>query len=93
MDIRDAPEQSRYEAHTDEGALAGVVEYVLGEGVITFTHTEVWVEGHGVGGALARHVLDDSRARGLRVVPRCPFIRGWIGKHPDYQDLVDVTGV
>jgi len=25
------------------------------------------------------------------VLPRCPFIRGWIDKHPDYQDLVDST--
>ena len=33
--------------------------------------------------------LDDVRARGsLRVVPRCPFIRSWIEKHPDYADLV-----
>jgi len=24
----------------------------------------------------------------LRVVPRCPFIRSWIEKHPEYADLV-----
>ena len=26
--------------------------------------------------------------RGLSVVPVCPFIAGWIEKHPDYQHLV-----
>jgi predicted GNAT family acetyltransferase len=24
----------------------------------------------------------------VMVVPACPFIRGWIDKHPDYADLV-----
>jgi len=28
------------------------------------------------------------RERGLAVVPRCAFIRGWIQRHPDYEDLV-----
>ena len=37
---------------------------------------------------LARYALDDARSRGLRVRPRCPFIKSWIRRHPDYQDLV-----
>ena len=33
--------------------------------------------------------LDAVRADGeLKVVPLCPFIKKWIDKHPDYQDLV-----
>lgn len=85
------PEQHRYEAHLD-GELAGFADYELrGDDLIVFTHTEVddAFEGHGVGGALARFALDDVRSTGARrVVPRCPFIKEWIEKHPDYQDLV-----
>jgi predicted GNAT family acetyltransferase len=22
------------------------------------------------------------------VIPRCPFVRGWIERHPEYADLV-----
>ena len=45
-------------------------------------------EGQGVGSSLVRQELDDVRARGgLRVRPSCPFVRGWIDKHPDYADL------
>ena len=82
--------ESRYEAHVD-GELAGFAEYVLDGDRIVFTHTEVedQCEGEGIGSTLARFALDDVRGRGgLRVVPRCPFIRAWIGKHPDYQDLL-----
>lgn len=89
-DVADAPENSRYEARVG-GELAGFAAYVLREGRIVFTHTEVddAFAGHGVGSALARGALDDVRRAGeRRVVPLCPFIKGWIDKHPDYADLV-----
>ena len=84
------PEASRYEAHID-GDLAGFAAYDLTDKLVVFTHTEVEdrFEGRGVGGALARFALDDVRASGTRkVLPLCPFIKGWIAKHPDYADLV-----
>jgi predicted GNAT family acetyltransferase len=33
-------------------------------------------------------VLDDARAKSLAVRPLCPFIRKYIGEHPEYADLV-----
>jgi predicted GNAT family acetyltransferase len=95
MDVRvtDRPDRSRFEAHVD-GELAGFAAYVAADDLIMFTHTDVFdaFEGRGVGSALARGALDAVRADGTRkVLPRCPFIRGWIEKHPDYQDLVDST--
>ena len=88
-EVRDDPERSWYEARVD-GHRAGVAAYRLDDEVITFTHTVVEdaYEGRGVGSALARTALDDARARGLGVVPQCPFIAGWIERHPDYGDLV-----
>jgi predicted GNAT family acetyltransferase len=44
-----------------------------------------------VGSTLVRGALDDVRAHGLRVVPRCSFVRGYIERHPDYADLVDAS--
>jgi predicted GNAT family acetyltransferase len=34
-------------------------------------------------------VLDDARARDLRVRPDCPFLAQYIDEHPEYADLVD----
>ncbi|MEV5569058.1 GNAT family N-acetyltransferase [Spirillospora sp. NPDC052269] len=89
--VKDDREQSRYEITVD-GTLAGFSEYVLRANgrMVVFTHTEIFpeFEGQGVGGALARGALDDVRAGERTVVPLCPFIKGWIEKHPDYQDLV-----
>ena len=83
--------EHRYEAHIG-GELAGFAAYQLTDRLVIFTHTEVEdaFEGQGVGSALARYALDDVRSEGThRVLPLCPFIKGWIAKHPDYTGLVD----
>ncbi|MFD8971309.1 MULTISPECIES: GNAT family N-acetyltransferase [unclassified Streptomyces] len=97
--VVDRPEKSRYEilAGDDGTGTAGFAEYFLShdesEREIAFIHTEIDPRfgGRGLGGLLARGALDDARARGLRVLPYCPFIRGWIRKHPEYADLVPET--
>lgn len=88
--VTNVPAELRYEAR-DEETLAGLAAYLLtSNDLIVLTHTEVedGFEGKGVGSQLARFALDDARARGLGVVPLCPFIKGWIERHPDYADLV-----
>ena len=90
VEIRHEESESRYAAYVD-GVLAGGAYYELDDHRIVFTHTEVddAFEGKGVGSALARGALDDVREHSSRrVVPRCPFIKGWIERHPDYDDLV-----
>jgi predicted GNAT family acetyltransferase len=72
------------------GRRAGLAGFRLAPGEITFTHTEIdeAYGGRGLGGILVRAALDTARERGLAVIPLCPFVRGWLGKHPDYADLV-----
>lgn len=88
--VRDRPDLEYYEIDVD-GKRAGLAAYELEGGVISFTHTEVddAYEGQGLGSQLARFALDDARSRGLKVRPLCPFIKTWIRRHADYQDLVD----
>ena len=87
-EVRDNPAQRRFELNADGGTAA--TYYDLSPGVITFTHTEVppALEGRGIGSKLARGALDAVRAQGLKVVAECPFIRGYIERHPEFQDLL-----
>ena len=89
LDVRDNPERSRYEALVGTD-VAGFAAYRDNDGVRVFTHTQVDddYEGHGVGSRLAQAALDDVRAKGLHIIARCPFIAGWVQRHPDYQDLL-----
>jgi len=87
--VSDNPDSDRYEAMLD-GEVVGFASYQLAKGMVVFTHTEVEerCEGLGVGGALVRAALDDVRTKGLRVLPLCPFVKTYIGKHQGYADLV-----
>jgi predicted GNAT family acetyltransferase len=87
-EVRDNPARHRFELEAD-GHLAIAVSS-LAPGVITFIHTEVpdALAGRGIGSRLAKGALAQVRDRGLKVVPRCPFIRGYIEKHPEWQDLL-----
>jgi predicted GNAT family acetyltransferase len=88
--VRDDPARARYEAWTPDGRLAGFAAYQLVADLVVMTHTEVdpAYEGQGVGTALVRGALDDLRGHGLRVRPLCPFVSAFIGRHPEYADLV-----
>jgi hypothetical protein len=87
-DVVDNKTEHRFEL-TVEGHLAAAY-YERAGSVITFVHTEVPAElgGKGVGSTLVKGALDLLRAEGLKVVAQCPFVKGWIGKHPDYADLL-----
>jgi len=82
-------DRNRYEASQD-GKVIGFVLYQLRPDQVVLIHTEIEPEheGQGVGGVLAQGTLDDIRARGETVVPLCPFIAGYIKRHPAYADLV-----
>ncbi|HJU30764.1 MAG TPA: GNAT family N-acetyltransferase [Hyphomicrobiaceae bacterium] len=86
--VHDNADKSRYELEVD-GHLA-IAVYRLAPGVITFVHTEVPPElgGKGVGSALVKGALEDVRRRGLKVVVRCSFVRGYMTKHPEFNDLL-----
>ena len=84
------PDARRYELLL-AGEPAGELVYRdRGGGVVAFLHTEVYphLQRRGLGSALVAGALDDARARGLRVVPLCPFVDAYIRRHGEYADLV-----
>ncbi len=89
LKVVDNPEASRFEVLVD-GGVAGFAEYRRTKSSVAFTHTVIdpAFEGRGLGSALARGALDAARETGSRVLPFCPFIRGYIQRHPAYLDLV-----
>ena len=81
-------ETHRFEARLgDEVAFA---EYHLRPGVLVLPHTVApdAFAGRGVASALAVTALTYAREHGLQVKPTCPFMAGYIKKHPQWQDLV-----
>ena len=87
-EVRDNEDRHRFELAVD--GHTAFSQYKLTPGTITFLHTEVpkQLEGHGIGSRLAQGVLEAARARGLKVVAKCPFIAAYIRKHAEFQDLL-----
>ena len=73
------------------GGDVAFAEYRLHPDHLTLPHTVVppAFEGKGVGSALAKAALGYAREHGLKVKPLCPFIAGYISKHPEWADIVD----
>ena len=86
--VRDNTERHRFELDAD-GHVA-FSNYRREGDILTIMHTEVpaALNGRGIGSALIRGVLDTARAQWLRVNPLCPFAAAYIGKHPEYADLL-----
>ena len=86
--FRDNEEHNRFELDVD-GTIA-FVAYRKSPGAITLVHTEVPPElgGRGIGSKLGRATLDAVRAQGRKLTVVCDFIRNYMTKHPDYNDLL-----
>ena len=92
IEVADAPERDRYELSVD-GEVVGSSIYRTRPGLIAFVHTEVdeRFEGQGLGDRLIRFALEDARARGLAVLPFCPFVNAFIERHREFEALVPDT--
>jgi uncharacterized protein len=91
LTVQDNTSEHRFEAQDESGVVAGFAAYQRVEDRVVFTHTVVddAFEGRGIGSTLVREALDAVRREGLRVEPRCPFVRAFVERHPEYGDLVD----
>ena len=60
-------------------------------GSLSLIHAEVPKEFRGkhIADALSAAALDYARRQGFTVKPYCPFVAGYLKRHPEYANLVD----
>ncbi len=83
------PAASRFELLLN-GERIGEMEYIKSDDVLTLTHTGVAPEysGQGLAARLVEAALQDIQTQSEHVLPKCPYVRGYIVKHPQWLDLV-----
>jgi predicted GNAT family acetyltransferase len=88
LEIRHNPEARRFEAQV-EGELCRA-DYRLVGGVMHLVHTEVprRLEGRGLAAQVVQAALDYARGNGLKVVPVCGYVRAYMRRRKDTQDLL-----
>ena len=69
---------------TEDGALS-FADYRLEPGAIALTHfeTDPAARGRGQAGLLMEAIVDNARARGLKIAPVCSYAVYWMDRHPD----------
>jgi predicted GNAT family acetyltransferase len=79
---------SQFEIRSDDGV--GFLEYSKQGDTLDLVRTEVPtpLEGRGHGSALARAALEYAREHHLKVIPTCRFIRAYMERHQEYDDLL-----
>jgi len=74
-----------------EGRKVGFAEFTERDGQRVFTHTEVAgaFGGRGLATILVNEALQATRDAGLRIVPVCPMVEGFVAKHHEFAGVVD----
>ena len=88
IEIRHHAAASRFEATVD--GLLCFADYALVDNVMRIHHTEVprALEGRGIAGRIVRAALAHAEANGLAVEPWCGYVRVYMKRHPETQQLL-----
>ena len=88
--VIDNEEERRFELVVD--GLTAVLTYRSRGDRLVLVHEEVpeALSGRGIGGALVKAAIARAVEADLTVVPRCPFARAWLERHPDETGAVTI---
>lgn len=88
MTLRNNKARNRFEDDLADGI--AFASYRVADGTATIFHTEVprSMRGSGAGSAFIRQVLQEVRRLGLKVEPECGFVRAYMARHPEFNDLL-----
>lgn len=72
-----------------DGHAAELTYTWLGPGRMSLDHAGVpeAIGGRGIASALVAHAVEDARARGFKLVARCPFAVAQFKQHPEWADV------
>jgi uncharacterized protein len=89
IDIQHDAAAQRFHAAVAGGEAECV--YRLASHLMNIVHTEVppQAEGQGIAGALVGAALAHARAMRWRVRPSCSYVRSYMRRHADTQDLLE----
>ena len=85
------PERNRFEIH--ENGMTAFVEYLPYNGGIDLIHTIVpqAMQGRGIAAMLVGAAMKYARTHRLKVMPSCPYVPVYLERHPEDNELVDIS--
>lgn len=89
MKILRNTDANRFELDHD-GSTIGTLRYTADGDVTVLERIEIddRYSGQGLAGEFTQGVLQHMRDNSEAAIPQCPYVRGWIIKHPQWRDVV-----
>ncbi len=88
MPVRQNQAQSRFELDAAGGTAYALYRLEGDRLIVHHTETPAHLRGQGIASQLVRGVLESARAMRLKVEPRCGFVRAYMARHPEFNDLL-----
>ncbi|MCA6109022.1 GNAT family N-acetyltransferase [Bradyrhizobium cenepequi] len=86
--VRNNKAQSRFELDVEGGIAFANYRATPLAVIITHTETPRALRGRGIASELVKGALELIRADGHKVIAGCGFVVDYLGKHPEYRDLM-----
>jgi len=86
--VRNNTARSRFELDVEGGVAFANYRATPSAIIITHTETPRVLRGRGIASELVKGALELIRADGHKVIAGCGFVVDYLGKHPEYRDLV-----
>lgn len=88
--IKNNESNKHFEVLLDDGEYA-FIEYRWYKKDLALMHTIVPEDKQhmGIAGQLAKFALEYAKVNNLKVLVYCPYVAGYLKKHPEYATLVD----
>lgn len=89
IEREDGPTKGRYVIRLD-GHEAEMTYTKAGDKRLIIDHTGVpdALRGLGLAPMLVERGVADARKEGKKIIPLCPFAKGYIDRHPELQDVL-----
>ena len=88
IELIDNTDKSRFEVEIEDKM--AIMDYKKKDNKLYILHTEVpkEFEGKGIASAMVKKVLNIIKEKDMKLVSLCPFVSGYIKRHPEYKSLV-----
>jgi len=89
MQVINNKKNQQFEVRLDDHL--ALLQYRIRKDTMFFIHTKVPAPfaGKGIASLLAKEGLEYAKREGYYIALLCPFVRGYVKKHPEYLDLID----
>jgi len=89
MQVEHIPQHHRFVVRLPEGeAVLAYRDTPAGPMDIRKVYVPESAREQGVGGALVEAALVQAQAEGRRVIPTCWYVGTWVGRHPEFRELL-----